>query len=156
MQKNRTSQDSNEDFHGSCYCGSCQFVCKSKPIFRTLCHCSICTRISGGLAFPCIGFSNNDFIMVKGLECLKGFKSSERLERFHCKICSSNVYNQSLVSNRLFRDTSLMNFRRDADGKIVRFDELKPDCHMFFKQCPSCYAELFKHDGLIKFDGLPH
>ncbi len=66
-------------FEGSCYCGTCQFICEEKPFFRTLCHCSICTRISGGTAIPLVGFENDYLKVIKGLENLKGFKATERM-----------------------------------------------------------------------------
>ncbi|CAF3864023.1 unnamed protein product [Rotaria sp. Silwood1] len=77
------------------------------------------------------------------------------MERFHCEKCSSNIYNQSLLANRLFRDTPLMNFRRDDQGNILQLDQLQPDSHMFFSQCQKCYSEMFKTDDLIKFSSMP-
>ena len=142
-------------FEGSCYCGTCQFISEGKPFFRTLCHCSICTRISGGIAIPFVGFQNDNLKIIKGLENLKGFKATERMERFFCKTCSSNVYNQSLLPDRLFRDTSLMNFKRDNQGNIIDLDELKPDSHIFFSDCQQCFTEMFKADGLTKFSTIP-
>ncbi|CAF1247145.1 unnamed protein product [Adineta ricciae] len=142
-------------FEGSCYCGACQFICEGKPLFRTLCHCSICTRISGGVAVPFVGFANESLEVTKGLKNLKGFKATERMERFHCKTCSSNVYNQSLLPDRLFRDTSLMNFKRDDQGRIIDLDQLKAGSHMFFSECQQCFADIFKTDGLVKFSTMP-
>ncbi|CAF2828602.1 unnamed protein product [Rotaria sp. Silwood2] len=143
------------NFEGSCYCGSCQFTCEGKPMFRVICHCSICTRISGGIAVAFVGFENDNLKVIKGSEHLRGFKSTERMERFHCEKCSSNVYNQSLLADRLFRDTPLMNFKRDDQENILQLDQLKPDSHMFFSQCQQCYSEMFKTDGLIKFSLMP-
>lgn len=142
-------------FEGSCYCGSCQFTCEGTPKFRVICHCSICTRISGGIAVAFVGFDNDKLIVTKGSEHLRGFKTTERMERFHCDKCGSSVYNQSLLANRLFRDTPLMNFKRDDEGNILQLDQLKPDSHMFFSQCQQCYSEMFKTDGLIKFSTMP-
>lgn len=142
-------------FEGSCYCGACQFICEGKPFFCTLCHCSICTRISGGIAIPFVGFENENLKVIKGLENLKGFKATERMERFYCKTCSSNVYNQSLSTDRLFRDTSLMNFKRDEQGNIIHLDQLKPDSHIFFNECQQCFTTMFKTDGFIKFSKMP-
>ena len=142
-------------FEGSCYCGKCEFICEGKPFFRSLCHCSICTRISGGIAIPFVGFENDNLKVVKGEKNLKRFKATERMERFYCKTCSSNVYNQSLSSAVSFRDTSLMNFKRDNQGNIIQLDQLKPDSHLFFSECQQCFIEMFKTDGLIKFSTMP-
>ena len=150
-----TQQGKLLKFEGSCYCGSCRFICEERPIFRTICHCLICTRISGGIAVAFVGFANEDLKITHGAENLRGFKSSERMERFHCQICSSNVYNQSLLTDRVFRDTPLMNFQRDDQGIILHLDQLKPESHMFFARCQPCYTDMFQTDGLIKFQAMP-
>lgn len=142
-------------YQGSCYCGSCEFICEDEPIFRVICHCSICTRLSGGIAVAFVGFENEKFQMIKGSEYLKSFKATERMERFFCEKCSSSVYNQSLLKDRLFRDTPLMNFKRDKQGNIVDLDKLQPESHIFFSQCQQCYIDMFKTDGLIKFSSIP-
>lgn len=124
-------------------------------MFRCICHCSICTRLSGGIAVAFVGFENDKLKIIKGSEHVQGFKSSERMERFHCTKCSSNVYNQSLLPDRLFRDSPLANFQRDDQENILQLDQLKPDSHIYFSQCPPCYTEMFKTDGLIKFSLMP-
>lgn len=149
------SNTSTEKFEGSCYCGACQFICEGEPFFRVICHCLICTRISGGIALALVGFADERLKIVQGSDHLRGFKSSERMERFHCNICSSNVYNQSLLTDHLFRDTPLVNFRRNERGQILNLNQLQPDSHMFFSRCQPCYIDMFKTDGLIKFSEMP-
>ena len=143
------------EFKGSCYCGRCQFICKERPLFSTICHCSICTRISGGIAVALVGFSGDSLQLVKGIEDLKSFKSSDQMERFHCRICSSSVYNQSLSVEKSFRDTPLMNFSRDGCGHIMQFEILKPDSHIFFGNCQLECLGMFRHDRLTKFSEMP-
>ena len=83
--------DEQFKFQGSCYCGSCEFICDDRPIFRVICHCSICTRISGGIAVPFVGFENDKLKVIKGVEHLKSYRTTERMERFFCGKCSSSV-----------------------------------------------------------------
>ena len=142
-------------YTGSCHCGACRFECTGTPIFRVICHCSICTRTSGGIAVAFVGFQNQHLNVLLGAEHLRGYKATDRMERFHCQICGSNVYNQSLLADRLFRDVPLANFSTDNDGAIIALDELKPDGHINFADCQKCYREMFKYDGLVKFSAMP-
>ena len=142
-------------YSGSCHCGACQFECTASPIFRIICHCSICARISGGIAIAFVGFEDTELKLISGSEYLKGYKATDRMERFHCQICGSNVYNQSLLPDRLFRDVPLANFKTDDNGAIISLDELKPTGHINFNDCQKCYRDTFKCDGLVKFSAMP-
>jgi hypothetical protein len=125
------------------------------PIFRVICHCSICTRLSGGIAIAFVGFENEHLRLIGGSEHLQGYRATDRMERFRCRTCGSNVYNQSLLVDRQFRDTSLSNFQIDQHGAIIELDELKPTSHINYANCQACFNDVFKYDGLIKFSGMP-
>ena len=149
------AHDRTKVYNGSCHCGACQYQCTGTPFFRVICHCSICTRISGGIAVAFVGFDTPNVELLAGSEHMRGYKATERMERFHCQICGANVYNESLVPDRPFRDMPLANFRADDTGAIIGLDELKPDGHINFDACQACYSDVFKHDGLIKFSAMP-
>ena len=163
IEQNITQQSSSQHgvdvktkkYNSSCHCGACRIECNNSPIFRVICHCSICTRISGGIAMAFVGFDNPGLKVVSGFEHLQSYKATDQMERFHCRICGSNVYNQSLVADRQFRDTPLANFERDSNGAIIALDELKPDGHINFNDCQKCYSDAFKYDGLMKFSAMP-
>ena len=148
-------KNETKKYSGSCHCGACQFECTGLPIFSSICHCSICTRISGGIAAAFVGFDNSKLSLISGSEHIKGYKATDRMERFHCQICGSNVYNQSLLPDQLFRDVPLANFKADDNGAIIALDELKPTDHVNFNDCQKCYRDNYKHDGLVKFSGMP-
>ena len=155
QQTSPDAQDQKKKYTGACHCGACRFECTGAPIFRVICHCSICTRISGGIAMAFVGFQNQHLTVIEGANHLRGYKATERMERFFCQTCGSNVYSQSLLPDRQFRDVPLANFNTDNDGAIIALDELKPDGHINFSNCQKCYSEVFKYDGLVKFSGMP-
>lgn len=148
-------KNNNIYYTGSCFCGKCIFESTTKPTFKVICHCNICTRISGGIAVAYVGFSDNDLKIIDEQNNLTSYKSTENMERYFCKTCFSNVYNQSLIPDLQFRDCPLSNFKTDLDGKIEHINELKPENHINFDNCKPCYVDMFKKDGLLKFSGMP-
>ena len=150
-----TIDEKIKKYSGSCHCQACRFECTGSPIFRVICHCSICTRLSGGIAVAFVGFENSQLEIIAGSDHLQSYKATDRMERFRCRICGSNVYNQSLLVDRQFRDTPLTNFQTDDHGVIIELDQLKPDGHINFERCQNCYSDMFKYDGLVKFSAMP-
>lgn len=101
-----------------------------------------------------VGFENSQLEIIQGSERLQSYTATDRMERFRCQICGSNVYNQSLLVDRQFRDTHLTNFQTDDNDVVIRLDDLKPDGHINFEWCQKCYSDMFKYDGLVKFSAM--
>lgn len=152
--KNKTIKMSTiKNYTVLCLCHSCEIKTVKNPIFRTMCHCTFCTRVSGGVAVSFVGFENDGIEFVKGENNLVSHVSGP-IERFFCKTCFSNVYNQSNIPGNSFKDCALANFARDNEGQILYQDDLKPESHMFYKRCQNCYKDTFDGDGLKKYQNF--
>mmetsp|Transcript_43058 Transcript_43058/g.92275 ORF Transcript_43058/g.92275 Transcript_43058/m.92275 type:complete len:165 (-) Transcript_43058:135-629(-) len=132
-----------EPFRGSCFCGACAFEATGVPIFRANCHCTLCQRWIGAPSTAFVGFKDEAMKIVKGEGNMHGFKTTDGMTRYRCKDCGSPVYGQSHLEAFPFRDAPLGLFERDAEGNILRLDELRPLSHIF---CSSRIPGLVKAD----------
>lgn len=137
----------------TCFCNSCEIKTLDKPIFRIICHCTFCTRISGGIAVSWVGFKEDKIKIIKGNDIVS-YHYGGHIYRYFCKICHSNVYNECISENKKFKACPLSNFKRDSKGQIENINKLKPESHIFYKNCQTCYKDIFENDGLIKLNGF--
>ena len=129
-----------------------KFEATAKPMFVSICHCSICQRFGGGETQTLAGFAGHDSLkVVDGEEHLVGFNSSPGMTRNHCGKCGSPVLNVSLLEDFAFRDAPVVLFERDTNNRVKEFDGLlKPQSHLFYNQRMRDYV-----DDLDKWEGLP-
>ncbi len=73
---------------GHCLCGATAYEGKGEPHMH-VCHCSNCTRWSGG---PFIGLRFADGIAITTPDALTWFASSEWAERGSCSKCGSVMF----------------------------------------------------------------
>jgi hypothetical protein len=81
-----------DDSHVHCYCGAVSLVVRGPPtIGRSLCHCSICRRLSGA-PFSYNGLWPAECVeLVQGEESLQPLQTSRRVERIRCERCGGPV-----------------------------------------------------------------
>ncbi len=80
------------EFKGSCLCGSVTYTASADPVFKGLCHCTTCQKITGSafasvIAFPAAA------VTVSGPTTQFDFKgdSGQPTHRRFCPACGSTV-----------------------------------------------------------------
>ena len=83
----------DDDSHVHCFCGAVQLVVRGAPTMgRSLCHCSICRRLSGA-PFSYNGLWSAECVeIVQGEESLQPLKTSRKVERVRCERCGGPVF----------------------------------------------------------------
>ena len=119
---------------GSCYCGKCKILIDGPVLFSSVCHCTICQRISGGRSVHYLGFPNEGLKVEAPDGQLNGFKTSDAMTRYTCATCHGPVYNQSHIEGYPFRDVPSGVLERDADGKLLHLENAatKVKVHIFY------------------------
>lgn len=88
------------------------------------CHCSMC-RKAGGSAFATnMLVPSDDFVLISGKDCIKGYESSPNEYRYFCSGCGSPIYGQAQVREGL---VSVRCGTLDDDPVI------RPSAHYFSK-----------------------
>lgn len=80
---------------GGCFCGAIEFEIEMPTKFCGHCHCSMCRRPHGASYVTWVGISPEQFVIVKGKENIKTFKSSENGTRSFCQVCGSQMFCQT-------------------------------------------------------------
>ena len=79
------------ELHGSCLCGSINFVCEGKPLMMGCCHCADCQKASGSAFSPLLIYPKDKFRLLRGNPkefCQKG-GSGKEVKRSFCSNCGS-------------------------------------------------------------------
>ncbi|MFN2470648.1 MAG: GFA family protein [Gaiellaceae bacterium] len=77
---------------GSCLCGGVRFEV-DKPFERTtMCHCTSCKRISGGIGTANGRAATEDITVVQGRELLTTYQPEEGSAKTFCSACGSNLF----------------------------------------------------------------
>mmetsp|Transcript_12620 Transcript_12620/g.14474 ORF Transcript_12620/g.14474 Transcript_12620/m.14474 type:complete len:155 (+) Transcript_12620:189-653(+) len=140
---------------GKCLCGACCLeVDVSEPVvFSSYCHCTICQRRYSSPLAHLIAFKPDMVKIVAGEDKLVGYNTSDYMVRYSCSVCSSNVYNQSLLEDYPFRDiphTILETEDAERRKAFLNDPRFKPTGHIFY---PSRVLDV--KDGLTKFKMFP-
>lgn len=132
-------------FKGSCFCQKVKFECSGALKSCIHCHCSTCQRLAGA-PFATVALFEK-FSLTEGAEHLGKLATSDKLARYSCKECFAPVHNEIAGFGS---GVPISNFERDAAGKLVAADVLKPMAHIFYEN------RLFDvHDALPKFATKP-
>ena len=113
---------------GRCLCGSIKVVANNRSHSVGACHCSMCSRWSGG---PLMAMDCGTDVTFDGEENISVFNSSDWAERGFCKQCGSHLFyrlkesQQYLMPPGLFDDNTDLNF----DHQV--FIDEKPDWYAF-------------------------
>ncbi|KAJ3055146.1 hypothetical protein HK097_011384 [Rhizophlyctis rosea] len=132
---------------GRCYCDKVRYkISTEKPIFSAYCHCTICQRITGGVATHAVGFQIPDLTITFGSDNLIPFNTTEPITRYRCKTCGTPIYGEVNEPDFQFRDISVATLDRDEEERMKLPEEFKPDHHMFYAR-----RVVDIKDGLKKF-----
>ncbi|MEL7448027.1 MAG: GFA family protein [Pseudomonadota bacterium] len=72
-----------------CQCGNVQYTASAMPMFRILCHCSICRQFNGGAPFAdVLTFRNADIIRPSdGTVNFQTYRPPPNVQRGQCAAC---------------------------------------------------------------------
>lgn len=119
---------------GGCLCGQARWRAAAAPVNVRFCHCGLCRRASGGLAFARAVFRTESFERTGRT---RTHPSSARLLRHYCAECGAYLYGEP-VDRPDFIGVSL--------SSLDDPEALKPDMHIWVSAKPS---------WLVIDDGLP-
>jgi len=129
----------NQQYIGSCFCGSVKFELSGAPKAMGYCHCSDCATWS---AAPISGFSlwNPDSVKIlKGSENIASFNKSEKSHRKFCRICGGHLMMEHPKINLI-----------DIYPNAVPIFPHVPSMHVHYQE-----KSLAVLDGLPKYNDLP-
>jgi len=72
---------------GHCFCGFVRYRAEGPLFNRTVCHCSICRRVSASPSVAWLSVSKAQFRILSGE--LSSFRSSQRATRSFCPRCGT-------------------------------------------------------------------
>ncbi|CAL6342664.1 unnamed protein product [Bathycoccus prasinos] len=136
------NENDEKIMNASCYCGKIKMEILGKPIAVSICHCTVCRRLSGG-AFSLQSLHSQKYFTCAATENdLWSIQSSPNVTRYRCKECGSPVY-ATLGKGKTYV------VPRGALTNIAKDDEsFKPTHHMHYKQrCIDIEDELPKFVG---------
>ena len=79
----------NTAISGGCACGQVRYEVKSRPYDAGWCHCRTCQLNSGSPAMVFASVPPRDFVVTKGADKLRTFKSSSFGHRTFCGECGT-------------------------------------------------------------------
>ena len=128
--------------NASCYCGKIKMEILGKPIAVSICHCTVCRRLSGGAFSLQSLHSQKNFTCAATENDLWSIQSSPNVTRYRCKECGSPVY-ATLGKGKTYV------VPRSALTNIAKDDQsFKPTHHMHYKErCIDIEDELPKFVG---------
>ncbi len=74
---------------GGCFCGQLRYEASALPLHPTLCHCSICQRISAAPVVAWFSVPRHEFRFVRGEPTR--FKTTATVTRSFCPRCGTPV-----------------------------------------------------------------
>ena len=126
-------------FHGTCTCGQIKFKTTDRPLFRAICHCTICQRFNKADFGDILVYRATD---VDQTECGEIAYSSHKqppiLARGTCTSCGLPALERLNIP--LFPKLMLVPSARIEE----QADMPPPDCHIFYN-----------HRVRVVQDGLP-
>lgn len=78
-----------QHIQGGCHCGAIRYSASGPLTHQTLCHCSICRKVSGAPAVAWVTVPTQGFRIVQGDPVI--YRSSEAGLRMFCGICGSQL-----------------------------------------------------------------
>lgn len=78
--------------HGGCLCGAVAYEYSGAITEIAMCHCRQCRKAQGAAFVANAPIESARFVITKGQNYLKHFRSSADKVRVFCEICASPIY----------------------------------------------------------------
>lgn len=139
---NAPSSEKERITNASCYCGKVQMEIRGLPVSVSICHCTVCRRLSGGVYSQQSLHSQKNFTCEATENDLWSIQTSPNVTRYRCKECGSPVY-ATLGKGKTYvvPRSALINIAKDDKS-------FAPTHHMHYKQ-----RMISVEDDLPKFVG---
>ena len=76
---------------GGCLCGAVRYRLTAQPTGVGYCHCSMCRKSASAPAMVFGSVPNANFLLDRGEDALRRYKSSDIAERAFCGTCGSQL-----------------------------------------------------------------
>ena len=125
---NAPSSEKERITNASCYCGKVQMEIRGLPVAVSICHCTVCRRLSGGVYSQQSLHSQKNFTCEATENDLWSIQTSPNVTRYRCKECGSPVY-ATLGKGKTYvvPRSALINVAKDDKS-------FAPTHHMHYKQ----------------------
>ncbi|KAI0067986.1 hypothetical protein BV25DRAFT_1818339 [Artomyces pyxidatus] len=141
---------------GGCFCGAVSYTVTAPPTLSSYCHCTQCQRLNASpfmhsIHFPDAAFAwthttaPDPFASPPGLDTYVN-PSRPHKTRFRCTACGGTVASLNAKTHHV--SVWGAQLARDADGRIIRWEEVRPTAHIFYGT-----RMLDIDDGLGKWEG---
>ncbi|KAI5996317.1 Mss4-like protein [Pisolithus albus] len=137
---------------GSCFCGQVTFGAIAPPVLSAYCHCTQCQKLTACPLVHTMHFMDTDFRWTTtgdppqtDLDTYDNpLKPHKR--RYRCKTCGVCAVSYNRNTRRFSVYAGAV--KRDADGKILNWEIIKPTAHQFYGT-----RVMDIEDGLDKWEG---
>lgn len=128
-------------YTGQCLCGQIRFEFDSQPTDVSICHCSLCRRMTGTAFGVYIKVPAANLTLVSGFDQLNSYAVTDKLSMLSCQNCGSYVY---------ATHADYSGFAYVCLGSLDEQDDFRPGYHEFV----GSKANWFEiHDSLPQFEG---
>jgi hypothetical protein len=130
---------------GSCLCGGVTFEVTEPFVRVSMCHCTTCKAISGGVGTATARVPTNAVRVLTGRDLIRTYQPAEGTAKSFCGECGSNLFGSG------WPDSKMTGVRLTALD--TPFDE-RPDMHIWVRSVAPW--ETLPDDGLVRYDeGAP-
>jgi hypothetical protein len=129
---------------GSCLCGGVTFELTAPFIRISMCHCTTCKAISGGVGTATGRVPTSAVRVLTGRELVTTYQPDEGLAKSFCSLCGSNLFGSG------WPDSEMTGIRLSALDEQA---DLTPEMHIWVRSVAPW--ETLPDDGLPRYDQAP-
>lgn len=128
-------------YTGQCLCGQIRFGFDTQPTDISVCHCSLCRRMTGTAFGVYVKIPAANLKLVSSIDSLNSYDVTDKLKMLSCGTCGSYVY---------ATHADYSEFAYVCLGALDDGHEIRPGYHEFVGSKASWYEI---HDALPQFEG---
>lgn len=129
---------------GSCQCGGVQFELPDEFVNMTFCHCTTCTKLSGGIGTASGRVRTEAIRILAGEELVRTYQPDEGTAKSFCSVCGANLFGGGWPESE-FSSVRLSAIDSPFEGG--------PGSHLYVRSLPPWAA--LPDDGLERFEIRP-
>jgi hypothetical protein len=126
---------------GSCLCGGVTFELTEPFVRISMCHCTTCKAISGGVGTATGRVATSAVNVLTGRELITTYQPDEGLAKSFCSVCGSNLFGSG------WPDSEMTGVRLTA---LDEQDGIAPEMHIWVRSVAPW--ETLPDDGLPRYD----
>ena len=127
------------EYPGSCFCGSVQLRVVGNPAAMGFCHCASCRHWSASPVNAFTLWSPKDLTVTRGADQIATYKKTDKSIRKWCRACGGHLFTEHPQWGLV-----------DVYAAIIPSFPFKPLLHVNYQE-----RVLRLHDGLVKQLDLP-